>query len=79
MSTPIPGGHEPAAHEREIDSLSDQSGASPAEVRALFVPEFKRLKMGAKVGSYLEVLTTSNVRAMLRRRIRPATEVPVER
>jgi hypothetical protein len=56
--------------------LSDSSGASPAEVRALFVPEFKRLKMGAKVGSYVEVLTTSNVRAMLRRKTRPAAADP---
>ena len=56
------------AHDREIRSLSDRSGAPPAEVRALFVAEFARLKIGAKIGSYLSVLTQSNVRGMLRRK-----------
>jgi len=61
-------------HEREIRSLSDRSGASVAQVRTLFSDEFARLKMGAKVGSYLGVLTTSNVRGMLRRKARLASE-----
>jgi hypothetical protein len=34
----------------------------------LFVAEFARLKIGAKIGSYLSVLTQSNVRGMLRRK-----------
>jgi hypothetical protein len=55
------------AHEREIVLLSDRNGASQRDVRALFVSEYARLKMGAKVGAYLTVLTTSNVRGMLRR------------
>lgn len=53
--------------EREIRSLSDQSGVAPAQVRALFRHEHARLGMGAKVHSYLAVLTASNVRGMLRR------------
>jgi hypothetical protein len=48
--------------------LSARTEVPPAEVGALFAHEFARLRMGAKVGSYLAVLTTSNVRAMLRRR-----------
>ena len=56
------------ANEREIVQLSDRNGASETDVRALFVSEFERLKMGAKVGAYLTVLTTSNVRGMLRRK-----------
>lgn len=63
------------ANEREIALLSDRAGASVTDVRALFVPEFARLKMGAKIGAYLTVLTTSNVRGMLRReaaRLAPA-------
>jgi hypothetical protein len=56
------------AHEREIRPPSDRSGAPPTEVRALFVAEFARLKIGAKIGSYLSVLTQSNVRGMLRRK-----------
>jgi hypothetical protein len=55
-------------HEREIRALSDRSGASLAHVRTLFSHELARLKMGAKVGSYIAVLTASNVRGMLRRR-----------
>jgi hypothetical protein len=58
----------PVPHDREIQLLSDRSGAPPTEVRALFVAEFARLKIGAKVGSYLAVLTQSNVRGMLRRK-----------
>jgi hypothetical protein len=53
--------------EREIQSLSDQSGVAPAHVRTLFRHERARLGMGAKVHSYLAVLTASNVRGMLRR------------
>jgi hypothetical protein len=56
------------AHDREIRSLSDHAGATETEVRPLFVAEFARLKMGATVGAYLTVLTTSNVRSMLRRK-----------
>jgi hypothetical protein len=61
--------------EREIRSLSDQSGTPLAQVRTLFSDELARLKMGAKVGSYLGVLTTSNVRGMLRRKQRLAADV----
>jgi hypothetical protein len=62
------------AHEREIKSLSHKTGATPSEVRALFAVEFARLKIGAKVASYLAVLTESNVRGMLRRNARVAPE-----
>jgi len=54
-------------HERAISSLRERTGAPLAEVRSLFAQEFSRLELGAKVRSYLAVLTTSNVRAMLRR------------
>ena len=64
-------------HEREIRALSDRSGASLAQVRTLFSDEFARLKMGAKVGSYLGVLTASNVRGMLRRKARLASDLPI--
>jgi hypothetical protein len=64
--------------EREIRSLSDQSGAPLAEVRDLFSHELARLEMGAKVGTYLGVLTVSNVRGMLRRKARIAAEAEAE-
>jgi hypothetical protein len=68
------GPDSPVAHEREVQALSDRSGAPPTEVRALFAAEFARLKIGARVGSYLAVLTESNVRGMLRRKARLAAD-----
>ena len=62
--------YDPEPHGRAIQSLCDRTGAPPAEVRDLFGCEFARLKMGAKVGAYLAVLTESNVRAMLQRKAR---------
>jgi hypothetical protein len=61
-------GQEAARHERAMSSLCDRTGAPPAEVRRMFTQEFSRLELGAKVRSYLAVLTASNVRAMLRRK-----------
>ena len=59
---------EAVRHERAISSLRNRSGASLAEVRGLFAQEFARLELGARVRSYLSILTTSKVRAMLRRK-----------
>lgn len=59
--------HDPPADDREIRSLSDRSGVELGQVRALFDRERVRLGMGAKIGSYLAVLTTANVRGMLQR------------
>ena len=70
---------ETASHEREIRSLSASTAVPPAEVGTLFAPDFARPRMGAKVGSYLAVLTTSNVRAMLRRKDKGAHGVPHEK
>jgi hypothetical protein len=61
-------GREAAGHERAISSLHERTGVPVAEVRRLFSLEFLRLSFGARVRSYLAVLTASNVRAMLRRR-----------
>jgi hypothetical protein len=59
---------EAGRHERAMNSLSDRTGAPLAEVRNLFAQEFTRLELGAKVRSYLTILTAANVRAMLRRK-----------
>ena len=58
-------GDETARHERAIVSLSARTGASPPEVRVLYARELARLALRAKVRTYLSVLTTSKVRAML--------------
>jgi hypothetical protein len=59
---------EAVRHERAISSLRNRTGAPLAEVRSLFAQEFSRLEFGAKVRSYLSVLTAANVRTMLRRK-----------
>src|SRR5688572_24902370 len=66
MNTPF--SHEREPDERVIRSLSARSGVPLVQVRTLFRDELRRLGMGAKVGSYLTVLTASNVRGMLRRK-----------
>jgi len=65
---------ETARHERAVSSLCDRTGAPLAEVRSLFAQEFSSLEPGAKVRSYLTLLTASRVRAILRRRERLASK-----
>jgi hypothetical protein len=72
MSSPFLYGHQPGTYERQIRSLSDSSDTPRWRVRALFDTELARLQMGAKIGSYLAVLTESNVRGMLRRKAKLA-------
>ena len=67
MHSLLEPGKELASHERAIGFLRDRTGAPLVEVRRLFAQEFSRLELGAKVRSYLSVLTVSNVRAILRR------------
>jgi hypothetical protein len=68
MSSLFERSKEAVRQERAIRSLLDRTGAPVAEVRSLFGQEFSRLELGAKVRSYLGVLTASNVRSMLRRK-----------
>jgi Protein of unknown function (DUF3562) len=68
MTSPAERGKEAARHERAINSLRDRTGAPLAEVRSLFAQELSRLEPGAKIRSYLAVLTASKVCAMLRRK-----------
>lgn len=51
--------------ERVVRSLSDRTGVPPTDIRILFLQEFARLQLGAKVRSYLPALTAANVRARL--------------
>ena len=74
MGSLYEGSNEAARHEHAITSLSVRTGTSPAEVRALFARELARLELRAKVRTYLSVLTTSNVRAMLPAKGNPSAE-----
>lgn len=65
MSSGGQGDGDAARSERAIRTLTDASGAPPEEVRDLFAIEFKRLERIAKIRTYLHVITTANVRAML--------------
>lgn len=76
MSSLLEPGKEAVRHERAMSSLCDRTGAPPGEVRSLFAQEFSRLELGAKVRSYLAVLTASNVRAMEGRVVRRKTSGP---
>jgi hypothetical protein len=60
-------GRQAKRNERAMSRLSDQTGAALPEVRDLYAQEFLRLERGATVRSFLEVLTASNVRSMIRR------------
>jgi hypothetical protein len=68
MSSLSEPGKEAVRHESAMSSLCGRTGARLAEVRSLFALDFSRLELGAKARSYLAVLTTSNVRAMSRRK-----------
>lgn len=68
MDFPSGSGTEATRHERAISSLHVRTGAPLVEVRRLFAQEFSRLEVGAKVRSYLSLLTVRNVRARLRRK-----------
>jgi hypothetical protein len=74
MGSLYEGSNEAVRHERAITSLSVRTGTSPAKVRALFARELARLELRAKVRTYLSVLTTSNVRAMLPAKGNPSAE-----
>ena len=75
MSSPILHGRQPGTFEPRSRSLSDTSKTPPWKVRALFNAEPARPQMGAKVGSYLAVLTEANARGMLRRKKKSAADV----
>jgi len=68
--------NDPAGHRLATRFLSDRTGMASAEVRDPVGSEFPRIKMGAKVGPYLAVLTESNTRAMLRRKVRLSARAP---
>lgn len=82
MSTPLEAGKDTVRRERAVSSLSDRTGAPLADVRTLFAQEFAALELGARVRSYLTVLTASRVRTRLRRRkqvVAQLSEVPPPR
>lgn len=67
MGSFVERGNESARHERAIALLTARTGASPEEVRGLYATELARLRRGARVHTYLQILTTSKVRSVLRR------------
>ena len=66
MSSFLERGTAAARQERSIAALADRTAVSEEKVRGLFTREYARLGLNAKVRTYLQVLTTSNVRTMLR-------------
>ena len=68
--------YDPAGHRLATRFSSDRASRVPAEVGGPVGSEFSPIKMGANVGTYLAVLTESNTRAMLRRKVRLSARVP---
>jgi hypothetical protein len=68
--------YDPAGHPLATRFLSDRTGTASAEAGGPVGSELPRIKMGAKVGAYWAVLTESNTRAMLRRKVRLSARVP---
>jgi hypothetical protein len=66
MSSFLERGTEVAQQERSIASLANRTEVSEGKIRGLFIREYARLELNATVRTYLQVLTTSNVRSMLR-------------
>jgi hypothetical protein len=60
-------GSESVRHERAMASLTAGTDASLEEVRGLYSTELARLRHSATVHTYLQILTTSKVRSILRR------------
>ena len=78
MDAPFDDPDDPVAPESKLLQPANKYGASPSQVRAGF-DEFAQSeigsKMGSKIGSYLAVLTASNVRGMLRRKEQSAADL----
>jgi hypothetical protein len=60
-------GSESVRQERAMASLTAGTDASLDEIRGLYSAELARLRHGATVHTYLQILTTSKVRSILRR------------
>jgi hypothetical protein len=58
--------HESSTHERAIETLAQQSHVSIDQVAQLYERELAALKVGARITSFLTILTTRKVRAILR-------------
>jgi hypothetical protein len=71
MTSPFESISEHDRDERAIGSLCDRTAAPRGDVRALFAREFGRLAFRATVRSYLRLIATANVYAILRRRNQP--------
>jgi hypothetical protein len=58
--------HESATHARAIETLAQQSHVSIDQVAQLYERELAALKVGARITSFLTILTTRKVREILR-------------
>src|SRR5690348_16528730 len=63
---------ESATHERTIESLARQAHVPVEQVAQLYAHELAVLTVGARITSFLTILTTRKVREILRQRSHPA-------
>jgi hypothetical protein len=64
--------HERSSHERAIEALARESHVPIEQVAQLYEHELAGLKVGARITSFLTILTTRKVREILRQRSHPA-------
>jgi hypothetical protein len=69
MRTDEQAAPEAAHHEATIEALARETGTEPAKVQELYEREFADLEATATVRSFLSVLASRNVRAVLRQRL----------
>ena len=63
--------HDSTVHERDIESLAREAHVPLDDVARLYASELAALTAGARITSFLPILTTRKVRAILRQRCHP--------
>ena len=63
--------HDSPMHARDIEALAREARVSLDDVAQLYARELAALTVGARITSFLPILTTRKVRAILRQRCQP--------
>jgi hypothetical protein len=64
--------HESSTHERAIEALAEEAHVPIEQVAQLYERELAVLTVGARITSFLSILTIRKVRDILRQRSHPA-------
>jgi hypothetical protein len=72
MRPAAPQRHDSVAHQRNIEALAREAQVPIEEVTSLYARALAALTAGAQITSFLPLLTTRQVRAILRHRVAAA-------